>query len=500
MVLAVGNGNRGTRGVRGPTIGDAMHGGLRLRSKGIANYGHRTSCNGCGRPKREAMNPSPAIAAPPGSPPARTRNQLKRDTNRAAAGNAKAEEAGAAPPPVAKAAAPAPAVSLGRGAHAAPPATPGAPAKVTAHLGLTLAKLGPLEARYPCPAGWSPPKSPADFVAAASAASANDRLAELDEAIADHEQILALQLKRGLASAQVEDNKAALAKLQSEREKLGKLPPKGAKAAAHRWEQASSKARGDAEERLGWEQRGATNALKRLQEDLDALEAAATEIASRKLEVTAAHTKSAQAWKDVTDLKAAYDKEVEVCFQEKWQTCFLERSKTTCSEDASLEDDQDADAFSEVAEDAADEECPLQDLCLRVDLSAIGEMPTLTLTSASAEQRKALDALNAAFKTIPEMDTIPHATYAQLGLVDAEHAAMVAGMVGAEMWKQLYGHRTVTANHWVPTQVANILRKQVERVMAQLPADPDAVKVALERMAIAREDAQRCDRTRRGHY
>ena len=153
-----------------------------------------------------------------------------------------------------------------------------------------------------------------------------------------------------------------------------------------------------------------------------------------------------------------------------------------------------------MAEDAADEECPLQDLCLRVDLSAIGEMPTLTLTSASAEQRKVLDALHAAFKTIPEMDTIPHATYAQLGLVDAEHAAMVAGMVGAEMWKQLYGHRTVTANHWVPTQVANILRKQVERVMAQLPADPDAMKNAPERMAIAREDAQRCGRTRRGPY
>ena len=356
---------------------------------------------------------------------------------------------------------------------------------------MTLAKLGSLDARFPCPEGWTPPKSAVELVTAASAASANDRLTVLDESIAELEKGLAMMKSLDLDSSQIAEK---LGKHTAEREKLGKLPQKGLKAAAHRWEQASSKARAEAEERMAWEERGALNATKRLQDDLDALDAAATEIASRRLEVTAAHSKSAQAWTDVAVLKAAYDKEVVVCFQEKAKAC----STGAGSEDVSTE--ENSDEFSEVAEDAADEPCPLHDLCLRVDLVAMGPVPTLVLTEASAPQRKALDALHAASKSIPEDDTIPHCTYAQLGLVDAEHAAMVAGMVGADMWNQLYGHRAITANHWVPTQMARVLRKQVERVMAQLPVDVVAMQVAQERMAVARVDAQRCDRTRRGPY
>ena len=373
----------------------------------------------------------------------------------------------------------------------ATPPSAGAPTRASVHLGVTLAKLGSLDARFPCPEGWSPPKPAADFVTAASAASANDRLTVLDASIADLEKGLVTMKSLDLDSSLIVEK---LDKHTAEREKLGKLPQKGLKAAAHRWEQASSKARAEAEERMAWEERGALNATKRLQDDLDALDAAATEIASRRLAVTAAHAKSAQAWTEVAALKAAYDKEVVVCFQEKAKAC----STGAGSEDVNIE--ENSDAFSEVAEDAADESCPLHDLCLRVDLVALGPVPSLVLSEASAAQRTALDALHAAFQSIPEDDIIPHCTYSQLGLVDAAHAAMVTGMIGADFWNQLYGSRNITEHHWVPTQMANFLRKQVERVMAQLPADVAAVRVAKERMEVARVDAQRVDRTRRGPY
>ena len=104
----------------------------------------------------------------------------------------------------------------------------------------------------------------------------------------------------------------------------------------------------------------------------------------------------------------------------------------------------------------------MADLCLRVDSTSVGELPLLTLANASQKERVAIDALQATFQTIPSWDTLPHATYRQLGLADTEHVVLVEGMIGTPLWQKLYGDRNVTPHHWVPSQVTNLLNRRLQ--------------------------------------
>ena len=338
-------------------------------------------------------------------------------------------------------------------------------------------KVGDLEKRFTKPTlPFAPAKDPSACVAAATTVSASDRLSAIPAEIARETQLVAL-LEQITGSQDLAPARERLVKLTAERTKLEAGPARGVAASTHRMEQARSKYAGDAETRIEGQQRGTANALKRLEEDLAELDAAAQEIASRRVTLVAAHAVSAEAWLAFAAERAAYDAEV--------KSIFTIRISAAVPLIADPSDDAD---LADAPEDAAEEVGGMADFRLWVDPLIVGELPALVIGTASDQNKIVLNALAAVFSSLSPAEGAPCMTYGQLvGAAEQASCDTIRAMVGPAFWGGLYGPRMVTVDDYVPQQLVMSLRLQIMALQAQLPLDSAAVTAAASRIHQAKQ-------------
>jgi hypothetical protein len=131
------------------------------------------------------------------------------------------------------------------------------------------------------------------------------------------------------------------------------------------------------------------------------------------------------------------------------------------------------------------------DLLLAVDGVSSEDIPTIDVEAATAEQKKVLEAMWAYFVTLraaPIGMPTPPTTFLQMG---AGHVRIAQTLVGAEIWRGLYGPtRTVQPSEFVPWQLINLLQCALEKAKSKITVSKEMADEASKAYADAKGSAR----------
>jgi hypothetical protein len=131
------------------------------------------------------------------------------------------------------------------------------------------------------------------------------------------------------------------------------------------------------------------------------------------------------------------------------------------------------------------------DLLIVVDGVSPEDIPSIDVEAATAEQKEVLEAMWAYFVTVkaaPIGMPPPPTTFQQMG---AGHVAIAQTLVGAEVWRGLYGEtRVVQPTDYVPWQLVNLLQCALEKAKTKINVSRQVADDAAKSYADAKGTAR----------